>query len=119
VIEDQICQVCGATLMADEAAYGDACTQCSGDPREVVIVIPGEAKTERKRRGAGPMARSEPIIDVWRADAGGWTWLARVSRNNLYMGWQGRSATKTEARADARNAWQRMDEFAKAQGVQE
>jgi len=76
VIEDQICQVCGATLMADEAAYGDACTQCSGDPREVVIVIPGEAKTERKRqrfiRGKGHVGPRTDEPD--RAD-----WKARVS----------------------------------------
>lgn len=74
-VEDQICQVCGATLMADEAAC-DACTQCSGDPREVVIVIPGEAKTERKRqrfvRGRGNCGKRVDLPD--RA-----AWKARVS----------------------------------------
>ena len=72
LMENQICQVCGATLMADEAAYGDACTQCSGDPREIVIVIPGEAKTECKRQrfiqGRGIGKRVDvPDRAAWKA----------------------------------------------------
>ena len=73
MIEDQICQVCGATLMADEAAYGDACADCSAEPpREVVIVIPGEAKTECKRQrfiqGRGIGKRVDvPDRAAWKA----------------------------------------------------
>jgi len=75
-VSERICQICSATLTPDEAAAGDACAQCSGEPRKVVIVIPGEAKTERKRQRFIPgKGRVGPRTDEPdRAD-----WKARVS----------------------------------------
>ena len=72
-VTDAICQVCGATLTDAERDAGDACADCSAEPpREVVIVIPGEAKTECKRQrfiqGRGIGKRVDvPDRAAWKA----------------------------------------------------
>lgn len=78
---ERICQECGTTLTAPEAAAGVCCVQCSGEPREVVIVVPGEAKTECKRQRfikGGGVGKRVDVPD--RAD-----WKARVSERAFAM----------------------------------
>ena len=71
---EAICLECGATLTDAERDAGDACADCSAEPpREIVIVIPGEAKTERKRqrfvpgRGNCGKRTDEPDRADWKA----------------------------------------------------
>ena len=71
---ERICLDCGATLTQQEAADVVCCYDCSAlPPREIVVVIPAVAKTERKRqrfvpgRGNCGKRTDEPDRADWKA----------------------------------------------------